>query len=141
MKFKKEFFLVFFILSFIIILELITNIITKKSVDMIYQNINDINFMLTETNIKNEKNILDRNDYENILEKIKKAKRKWLVEENKLSLFIEHDELEKVTKCIVILEENVKNGEYANALENGQELIYWLFHFKEKNSMKLKNIF
>ena len=141
MKLKKEFFLVFFIISFIIILELVTNYISKNSVEDINEKMNKINETLEEINIKKENNTLDKNEQNLILEKINKLKKEWQIEENKLSLFIEHDELEKVTKCIIVLEENVKNEEYTIALEDGKEFIYWLYHFKEKDSMKLKNIF
>lgn len=141
MKLKKEFFLVFFILSFIIILELITNYISQNTVDKIYEKMNKINLSLEEINIKKENNTLNKKEQNLILEKIDKLKKEWLAEENKLSLFFEHDELEKVTKCMIVLEENVKNEEYTIALEDGKEFIYWLYHFKEKDSMKFKNIF
>ena len=70
-----------------------------------------------------------------------KLKEKWFKAEKKLSFFAEHDELEKISYAITILEENAKNNEYNDALENIVEANYWLEHVKEKDSFKLKNIF
>lgn len=141
MRLKKEFLLVFFIISFIIILELITNHFSKESVDKIYKEITSVNSNLEENNLKKENNTLEKSEIKALEEKIKKLKKDWLIEQNKLSAFFEHDELEKVTKCIIVLEENAKNEEYTDALEDGKEFIYWLNHFKEKDTMELKNIF
>lgn len=84
---------------------------------------------------------LERNQKEDVLKKIENLENVWQDNQNKLSYFIEHDELEKVTKCLIVLEENFENEEYANSLEDCKEFIYWLEHFKEKDSLKLKNIF
>lgn len=141
MNLKKEFLLIFFVILFIVILEILTNCISKKSVDMIYEKVSSVNSSLEEVNVKKENNILDKKEKENLQDKIKNLKKDWLEEQDKLSYFFEHDELEKVTKCIVVLEENARNEEYTNALEDGKEFIYWLDHFKEKDSLKFKNIF
>ena len=76
-----------------------------------------------------------------IEKKIGKLKENWLKKQDKLSYFSEHDELEKVSRCLITLEENVKNEEYEIALEDGSEFMYWLNHIKEKDKLELKNIF
>lgn len=141
MNLKKEFLLIFFVILFIVILEILTNCISKKSVDMIYEKVSSVNSYLEDVNVKKENNILDKKEKEDLQDKIKSLKKDWLEEQDRLSYFFEHDELEKVTKCIVVLEENARNEEYTNALEDGKEFIYWLDHFKEKDSLKFKNIF
>ena len=141
MKLKKEIFFICFIILFIISLELITNYISKKSVDTIYPKIVSINLSLEKNNVMKENNTLDKRDKEKLQDEIIKLKRCWINMQDKLSYFFEHNELEKVTKSIVVLEENAKNEEYTNALEDGKEFIYWLEHFNEKDSLKLKNIF
>ncbi len=78
---------------------------------------------------------------EELLNEIETLKNYWTDKQDKLSFFIEHNELEKVTKCLVVLEENYKNEEYADALKDGKEFIYWLNHFKDKDTLNLKNIF
>ena len=70
---------------------------------------------------------------------MKKFKDNWYEKQDKLSMFIEHDELEKVTRSLVVLEENSKNEEYETSLENIAEFKFWLYHFEEKEKMKLKN--
>ena len=141
MKLKKEFFLVLFIIIFIIVLEIVTDYISKKSIDNIYRKIDHINLLLEELKTKKEENVISKNEKENLNEKIKKLKNIWKDEKDKLSYFSEHDELEKITKCIIALEENAKNEEYVKSLEDGKEFLYWLEIVKEKDSLKLKNIF
>ena len=80
-------------------------------------------------------------DKNNIDEKIKKLKSDWKKEEDKLSIFAEHNEVEKVTACLVLLEENTKNEQYDDALANGKEFIYRLEYITEKDDIKLKNVF
>ena len=73
-----------------------------------------------------------KNDMESIYQQ-------WEQRHDKLAYFIEHDELEKVTRSLVVLEENSKNEEYETSLENIAEFKFWLYHFEEKEKMKLKN--
>lgn len=141
MRLKKEFIIVICIVVFIVVLEIVTNNVSQKSVDEIYQEIEKINQELDVANNKKQNNILETSEKNELDEKIYNLKNNWFEKQNTLSYFFEHDELEKVTKCVIVLEENSKNEEYANALEDGKEFIYWLDHFKEKDSLKLKNIF
>ena len=141
MKLKKEVILIIGISVFIIFLEIITNIITENSVKRIEEMINNINYKLNEIlNISNNdtKYMQLKKEIEN---KIETLKREWLIEQDKLSIFSEHDELEKVTRCLITLQENTKNEEYEIALEDGSEFLYWLNHIKEKDKLELKNIF
>lgn len=141
MKLKKEIFLIIGISVFIIILELVTNLITEESVKKIEEEITEINVALREI-----KDMEQENDEYNIFKKeleikIGNLKKDWFLEEDKLSIFSEHNELEKVSKCLIGLEENTKNEEYEIALEDGSEFIYWLNHINEKDKLELKNIF
>lgn len=138
---KKEFFLIIIILIIIIVLEIVTNYISKNSVDKTYKEIVIVNKKLEDANIKKENSVFEKVEKEELDKEIKKLKNTWFKEQDKLSFFFEHDELEKVSKCVIVLEENARNEEYTDALEDGKEFIYWLDHFKEKDSMKLKNIF
>lgn len=76
-----------------------------------------------------------------LMDRVGSLKDKWFIEESKLSFFAEHNELEKISYAITVLEENAKNNEYNDALVNIVEANYWLEHIKEKDSFKLKNIF
>ena len=141
MKLKKEIILIFGISIFIIVLEIVTNLITEYSSRNIEDKIKSVNYLLD--NIKDMK--LDTEEYyeckNDVENKIKDLKKEWFIEQNKLSYFSEHDELEKVSKSLIDLEENAKNEEYKMALEDGKEFEYWLNHVKEKDKLELKNIF
>lgn len=141
MKLKKEIFLIIGILSFIIVLEIVTNMITEISVEKIDKKINGINSNLSQISDM-EINNPDYEKYKKEIEKkIEDLKKDWFEEQDKLSFFSEHNELEKVSKCLITLEENTKNEEYTIALGDGKEFAYWLNHIKEKDKLELKNIF
>lgn len=107
----------------------------------IEKKINLVNLKLEEAKDLYENDKLETSSEEELKGKIENLKVDWYTAQNKLAFFVEHDELEKVSECLVVLEENSKNKEYTNALEAGKEFIYWLNHFREKDSLKLKNIF
>ena len=54
---------------------------------------------------------------------------------------MEHNELEKVSNDVVIIESNFESDETEKTLENIAELKFMLEHIQEKNKLKLKNIF
>ena len=141
MKLKKEIILIIGILVFIIGLEIITNIITENSVKDIENKIIEINSDLSKIKNMNQESNEYKEFKKNIEEKLKILKRDWFLKQDKLSIFSEHDELEKVSKSLIVLEENFKNEEYKIALEDGREFLYWLNHIKEKDKLELKNIF
>ena len=64
MKLKKEFFLVLFIIISIIVLEILTDYISKKSIDNIYRKIDHINLLLEELKTKKEENVISKNEKE-----------------------------------------------------------------------------
>lgn len=125
MRFKKEIILIISITSFIILLEIITTKYTKKIVSSISQDANNVISELYEKNVGAS---------------IDNLKKNWYEKQNILSCYIEHNELEKVTSSLILLEENAKNKEYEQALSNSKEFLYWLEHFKEKDELLIKNI-
>jgi hypothetical protein len=125
MGIKKEIGLVGVIIILIVALEIITVNYTNKIVDLIFADAEEVI----------EK--LYRRENENNIEKLKND---WFEKEKILSYYIEHDELEKVTSSLIMLEENANNQEFNQALINGKEFIYWLNHFKQKDELILKNI-
>lgn len=140
MRLKKEFILIIGILSFIIILEIITNRITDKNIQEIRDEIENINEEIMLINDLKEKDNYE--EYKEQLEKdLKRLKDNWFEKQDELSFFSEHNELEKVSKCLIVLEENTKNEEFTIALSDGVELIYWLDHLRQKDKLELKNLF
>lgn len=141
MKLKKEFIIVTIIIFFICGLEVITDNICEKSIDNIYKQIESVNTGVKKIQQLKSKNELYDEEKNKLYATFNNLKNDWFKEEGKLSFFSEHDELEKVSKNIVIVQTNLELEEYAIALEHMQEAAYWLNHFKEKDSVKLKNIF
>ena len=140
MKFKKEIILLISIIIGIGLLEFITSSFSEKSVKNISSKITPIKDSLYYFMQKKENNELKNEEKDDLTEKIEKLRNDWYKEEDKLSMFVEHNELEKITKSIIVLEENTKNEEYSIALENLTEFKYWLNHFAEKEKLRLKNI-
>lgn len=87
------------------------------------------------------KQVLKEENYEGSRSKSEKLNTQWFEYENKLSLFVEHDEVEKVSAKITVILENTANGEYKAALEDVMEASFLLEHVKDKNKLKWKNIF
>ncbi len=156
-RIKHEIYILIGIILIITFLEILTNCISNKSAENILGQMDKIKESLDKIEEKDESEEvkqalvimgqLDNNSEEiednakNIKADVKKLKDSWFKEEAKLSYFSEHDELEKITYAIVILEENVNNNEYEESLNNLIEAKFWLEHVKEKDSFKLKNIF
>lgn len=141
MKFKKEIVLIIAIIIGVAILEFFTNYISNNSVQSVSNDLDGIIEIIENSMELAEKNELSEEAEENMKNEIKEFKSRWLKKQDKLSMFIEHDELEKVTERLIALEENTRNGEYETALENSAQFRYWLQHFEEKEKLKFKNIF
>lgn len=74
-------------------------------------------------------------------EQFYKLEEKWKEKSEQLALFVEHNELEKVSNDIVIIQSNFETDETDKVLENIAELKFMLEHIEEKNQLKWKNIF
>ncbi len=138
MKFKKEILLIIIIILGIGILEFITSFCSQKSVNKISEKITSVQNKLYE--ITEAKENFNKETKDNLMKEIENLKNDWYSEEGKLAMFVEHNELEKITKAVVVLEENAKNEEFEVSLENACEFKYWLNHFAEKEKLKFKNI-
>lgn len=141
-NFKKEFILVISIIVIVIILEITTNHISEESVNFILLEAEDVVKELEEIkNLDEDTILIDEKRKEELNFNIKKLKEDWMEKQEKLALYVEHDELEKVTENLILIEENTRNNQYAQALQYVREFEYWLNHFKEKDKLVLKNIF
>lgn len=117
------------IISFIVILEIFINTSTDKLLDETSKKLEQLKVELKEEN------------YEESKRKSEELNKIWFEYENKLSFFIQHDEVEKVTTKIAVISENADNGKFKSALEDLMETTYLLDHVKDKNKLKWKNIF
>ena len=129
MRFLKEYVIIAIILIIIILIEIITNRTLNNTIDWMNNKITSI-----ENKIKENREQQAKNEFDNL-------KNEWKEKDDKLSIFIEHNELEKISKNIIVIESNLKNDDKEKCLENIAEIKFILEHIREKNQMKLKNLF
>lgn len=125
----KKILLIISILMIVIALDLLLYFKTDKLI----QDIQDDLAKLEEC--------IDDNNVEKSKEEVNNLVKNWNKTENTLSFFIEHEEVEKVSLKIVVIEENTKNDEYESALEDIAETKHLLEHIEDKYNLNLKNIF
>lgn len=128
MKIFEQITIVVIIVILVIILDIITFKITSDSIKNMLNQINDIS-KLIDTNIYEAK------------EKSKSIFKDWEELERKMNYYLEHDELEKVSKQIVILETQIQTDNILEAKPNISEIKFLLEHIEEKPKMKINNIF
>lgn len=129
MRFLKEYVIVGVILIFVFFMEHIT-----------YRNLSDsVKWM--KDGITSIENKLEENRETEAQDEFLELKSKWEGEQEKLAFFVEHEELEKVSNDMVIIESNFEQNEADEIDENITDLKFMLDHIEEKNQLNLKNIF
>ena len=121
--------MIILLIVFIIVLDIFIGKCTENYIKETEEYLEDLKQALIDENYEESKN---KND---------KLKEKWEESEEKLSYFIEHDELEKISSQIAIMHENSDNKAYKLALEDNIETKFLLEHVKDKLKLKLKNVF
>lgn len=91
--------------------------------------------------LQNIEEAVEKEDKNNIELSIRNTQILWDSLYQKLSYFIEHDELEKVKVRILSINGNIKVEEYKQTMQYIEECIYILDHIKDKESLYLENIF
>lgn len=129
MNFLREYFIIVVIIGFVFSIDYITDKNLSNSVDWMKEGIVSIENKCKENNETEAQNEF----YE--LEK------KWKEEEKRLALFVEHNELEKVSGDIVLIESNFNTNDMDELFQNIANLKFMLGHIEEKNKLKLNNIF
>lgn len=128
MRIFEQITIVIIIVILVIVLDIVTSKITINCIeDMDYK-------------IDNISNLID----ENIDEANKKAKnivKDWEKHEKKMNYYLEHDEIEKVTKQVVLLKSQIEVNDINYAKQNIAELKFLLEHIEEKPKIKINNIF
>lgn len=129
-KFLKEYIIILIIIVFVLLIEIITGKITNNSLE-------NINYYIS--NLENGINC--NNDIE---ERMKELSDNWAQEEIRLSYYMEHNELERISSNITILRSNLRNisdNNYAEIRALIDEIKYRLEYIKNKQKLGLKNIF
>ena len=127
----KEFFICIIIIIFIFIGNGITQGYSRNSIE-------DINEKLA--NLREEINKEEINE-EEIIKHEEEIDKQWQEMFSRLAYYIEHEELEKVSKNLENMKTYIKLKEYNNATKEINEGIYILNHIEDKYSFNLQNIF
>ncbi len=131
---KKEIITCIIIAIFILVLNSITQNYNNESVEDLQQQLEHL-----KTDILNT--IENNNDDENLIKEFNKLLENWKNRYEKLTYFIEHDELEKVETEFNYIKANLETKQYEQAVPNVENSIFILEHIKQKFALQLKNIF
>lgn len=126
MRFLKEYVIIFLIIVFVVLIEIITDSITHKSINDINDSIKEVEYSL---------------ETEEATTKINDLCSSWKKECDKLSFFMEHDELEKVGVLVDNVKSDIENENNENVNQELDEIKFLLEHVKDKQKLQLKNIF
>ena len=128
---KKEAIITIIIIIAILVAEWITQSYTNKAFGEIEENLNRLKEEILTSSADNEELI---NKTEDIAEL-------WETKQQKLSYYLEHNELEKVNTQIVLIKGYLESDSPQDAIPDLEEGLYIIEHIKEKEAFKLKNIF
>ena len=92
----------------------------------------------TEETVKNEEKDVKDEKIKNREEVISKE---WDDMFSKLAYYIEHEELEKVSRNLENVKTYIKLGQYEEGIKEINEVIFVLNHIEDKYSFNLQNIF
>ena len=125
----KEIIIVCIIVFAILVTDFITQNFTKESIKSIEDNLNII------------KESINNNESQNLNNQIKELEDKWAQIDNKMSFYIEHNELEKVNSSLVRFKSYIELEDYQEAITELEECKYILEHIKDKQRMQIINLF
>ena len=124
---KKELIICLVIICSIVIGDIWLQNYTSKTLDTI------------STNLEELKKTLDDNKFSK--EKVIQVNNEWDKKFNILTCFLAHDELEKVKTQLVVITAGIDVEDTEHVYEEIDKAVYILDHIKDKNSLKLDNIF
>ena len=110
------------------------------SLDIITQTYTMASVAETSSELDNLKGKIE-NQNDNLDINIDKISSNWEKRRQKLSYFIEHDELEKVETNLTNIKSYIESAEFNMAISSIDEAKFILEHIKEKNAFNLENIF
>lgn len=83
----------------------------------------------------------DKNDNEYLIKRTESIKEKWEEDNEILSYYLEHDELEKINTQIVLIRGYLESDSPQDSVPDLEECIFILKHIQDKEAFNLKNIF
>ena len=115
----------------IIVGNIVTQNYTKKCIETIGDELNLLKSEITQEEANKDK----------INNHIKNIDVAWNEMYKKLAFYIEHDELEKVYTELSAIKGNVEVEEYEQSIPEIEKCTYILHHIKDKEALKIQNIF
>ena len=131
---QKEMIIVAIIIVVVVGVNITTDKYTKNCVS-------EINMKLEEICDMANASLEEEKENNQIIEKMDALREEWSNFSKKLAFYIEHDEIEKVDTSIVEINEYIKLGLYDEAIPEIRKCSFILEHIKDKDSLKLVNIF
>lgn len=128
---KKEAIITIIIILLIFAGEWITQNYTKKTLGKTQDQLREL-----KVDILNSQN---NNSY--LIEKTDQIYEDWEKENEILSYYLEHNELEKVNTQIILIKGYLESDTPQDSIPDLEEGIYILEHIKQKEAFNLKNIF
>ena len=126
---KKEIIICFVVVLIVIALNVVSEGHTDYIIDCVEKSLE-----ILRQNLFLENELEARNEIKEILDK-------WEKEKELLSIYIEHDELEKIETCIREINSNIETKEYNIAIESLDTCVFLMNHIKDKYKLSVKNIF
>ena len=129
MRFLREYCIIVVILVIVLTIDYVTD-----------KNLGDSVTWMREGILSIENKCKENNETE-AQEEFSELEKKWKEEEKRLALFVEHNELEKISGDIVLIQSNFETNDTDELFQNIANLKFMLVHIEEKNRLKLKNVF
>ncbi len=129
MRFWKEYSIILAILLIVFVIDYSTDKNLGDSVNWMREGIVSI------------ENKCKENEEEEAQNEFYELEQRWKEEQEMLALFVEHNELEKISGDIVLIQSNFDTNDTDELFQNIADLKFMLEHIEEKNKLKLKNIF
>lgn len=126
---KKEIIICFVVVALVIAL----NVISEAHTDFIMDD--------TENSLGTLRQELFAEDSPKVETEIKDILNKWEEDKELLSIYIEHDELEKIETCLREINSNIETEEYNIAIQSLDTCVFLMNHIKDKYKLSIKNIF
>ena len=125
---KKEIIICFVVIAIIITLNMISETHTDSIMKKIEDNLGTLRKALFEQNQNTKNDISDILNY-------------WEKEKELLSIYIEHDELEKIETSLREINSNIETEEYNVGIQSLDTCVFLINHIKDKYELSIKNIF
>ena len=128
---RREAIITILIIIAIIIGEWLTQSYSKKTLSGVQDSLRELK----------EGILSSENEVSELIDKTNQIYDKWEEDNQLLSYYLEHDELEKVNTQFVLVKGYLETDDPKNAIPDIEEGIYILEHIKEKEKLSIKNVF